>query len=441
MAVDSKQGVNGSSNGKLLSKAGRKRPSSLMAQASSLPKVEHSLDEFIAKANQTLVDVSNWGAADAEAKAEDDKRREQDALRMRAAETQMKEGEVREQSLRRQLDGLQGKLAEAEARAAVAGSTMGSAAHDQTLAQLRAQIEAAEQQRKSAELKNTQLSTALSDAKNEVAIARASAPAISVPSTSYDDGEAAERVRIAEAKATKAIAAAKAAQAGLTVSSADIAAIESGLVVTNLDQPKGTPWAAIAIAFVGGLGLMLVIWKFVLSKNEEAKPATTAPPAAASPTTPQPAAAQPDPTPATTPAATAPATAPATTPAATAPVAPGKPIVTPIEEEPAKTEPAKTDVKTEPAKAEPVATEPAKTEPAKTEPAKAEPVKAPAKAATKAPTKAATKAPTKAPAKATTTKASKGTIADPFAETPAPKKTTPVKKTTKPTTGGVVDPF
>lgn len=414
MAVDSKHGVNGSSNGRL-SNAGRKRPSSLMQTASSLPKVEHSLDEFIAKANQTLVDVSTWGAAETEAKAEDGKRREQDALRMRAAETQMKEGEAREQSLRRQLDGLQGKLAEAEARAAVAGSTMGSAAHDQTLAQLRAQIDAAEAQRKASELKNTQLSSALSEAKNEVAIARASAPAISTPTQSFDDGEAAERVRVAEAKATKAIAAAKAAQAGLTVSPADIAAIESGLVVTNMEPQRGSPWAAIAIAFIGGLGLMLVLWKFVLNKGDEAKPVAAQPPTAPSPTTAQPAAAQPDPTPA---AATAPSS---TAPAPTA-VAPSKPIVTPIvtpiEEEPA--------VATEPVKSEPVKAEPVKTEPAT--------IKAPAEV--KAPTKAA-KAPTKA---AKTTKAAKGTIADPFAETPAPKKTTPVKKT-KPTSGGVVDPF
>ena len=308
MAVDSKQGVNGSANGKL-TKGGRKRPSSLMAQAQSLPKVEHSLDEFIAKANQTLVDVSNWGAADAEAKAEDVKRREMDALRMRAAETQMKEGEARESSLRRQLDGLQGKLAEAEARAAVAGTTMGSAAHDSTLAQLRAQIDAAEAQRKSAELKTQQLASALNEAKNEVAIARASAPAIALDSQSHHDSDAAERVRLAEAKAAKAIAAARAAQAGLTVSSADIAAIESGLVVTNMEPAKGTPWAAIAIAFIGGLGIMFVVWKFVLSKSDETKPTTAPAPAAAT----QPAA---DPGPAPTPAATQPTTAPAVAPAA-----------------------------------------------------------------------------------------------------------------------------
>lgn len=433
MAVDSKQGVNGSSNGRLANT--RRRPSSLMQTASSLPKVEHSLDEFIAKANQTLVDVSAWGAADAEAKADDERRREQDALRMRAAEQQMKEGEAREQSLRRQLDGLQGKLAEAEARAAVAGSTMGSAAHDQTLAQLRAQIEAAEAQRKAAEAKNSQLSSALADAKNEVAIARASAPAISPPTSIVDDTEAAERIRIAEAKAAKAIAAAKAAQAGLTVSPADIAAIESGLVVTNMDAPKGTPWAAIAIAFAGGLGLMLVLWKFVLSKNEEAKPAPAQPAAAAQPAVQQPAAAQPDPTPAPAPIAQPAAAQPAAV-APVAPTAPSKPIVTPIEEEPAKPE-----VKAEPAKIETPA--PAKTEtpaPVAAEPVKTEPkavVKAPAKTEVKAPAKAPAKAEVKAPAKAP--KVNKGTVADPFAETPAPKKAAPKK--TKPASGGVVDPF
>lgn len=418
MAVDSKQSVNGSSNGKL-SKAGRKRPSSLMAQASSLPKVEHSLDEFIAKANQTLVDVSNWGAADAEAKAEDDKRREQDALRMRAAETQMKEGEVRETSLRRQLDGLQGKLAEAEARAAVAGTSLGSAAHDSTLAQLRAQIEQAEQQRRAAEQKTQQLSSALNEAKNEVAIARSSAPAIEI-----DNGEAAERVRLAEAKAAKAIAAARAAQAGLTVSNADIAAIESGLVVTNLEQPKGTPWAAIMIAFLGGLGIMFVVWKFVLSKNDEPKPAaqTTAPAAAVQPTdtnTPAPAATTPEPAPA---------------PAAVAPVAPAKPIVTPIEEEP-------TPATTEPAAA--ATTEPAKTEPAAAEPVKAEPVKKATKTVTKT-SKPASRPATKATTTTTTTRPAStkgGTLADPFAETPAPKKPAKATKTPAKSGGAIVDPF
>src|SRR3982751_1050582 len=105
MAVDSKQnGTNGASTNGARTKSNRKRPSSLMAHADSLPTVEHSLEEFIAKANQTLVDVSPWGNADAEAKATEEARRQQDALRMKAAETQMREGEAREASLRRQLD-------------------------------------------------------------------------------------------------------------------------------------------------------------------------------------------------------------------------------------------------------------------------------------------------------------------------------------------------
>src|SRR5258706_4948586 len=95
----------------------RKRPSSLMAVATSLPSVETSLDEFIARANQTLTDAASWQKIEQEAKQEDDKRREADALRWKAAEQQLREGELREQTLRRQLDGLQGKLAEAEARA------------------------------------------------------------------------------------------------------------------------------------------------------------------------------------------------------------------------------------------------------------------------------------------------------------------------------------
>jgi hypothetical protein len=104
-----------------------KRASSLRESATSLPKVEHSLDEFIARANQTLVDVSAWGTADQQAKDADEKRREQDALRWKQAEAQMRDSAVREQSLRGQLDGLQGKLAEAEARVAVALSTASSA--------------------------------------------------------------------------------------------------------------------------------------------------------------------------------------------------------------------------------------------------------------------------------------------------------------------------
>ena len=79
MAVDSKQGdstnpvqgaltgtpslpaasTNGSTNGQ---KRTRKRPSSLLAQGTSLPSVESSLDEFIARANETAVDPNELNA-------------------------------------------------------------------------------------------------------------------------------------------------------------------------------------------------------------------------------------------------------------------------------------------------------------------------------------------------------------------------------------------
>src|SRR5262249_9641656 len=116
----------------------KKRPSSLLAVATSLPSVESSLDEFIARANQTMVDQQNWDLAEREAKQEDEKRKEADALRWKAAEQQLREHEARETSLRRQLDGLQGKLAEAEARVAVALSSSGQMAAAQS-GQLEAQ--------------------------------------------------------------------------------------------------------------------------------------------------------------------------------------------------------------------------------------------------------------------------------------------------------------
>src|SRR5262249_53885900 len=147
-------------------------------------------------------------------------------------------------SLRRQLDGLQGKLAEAEARVAVALSSSGTMAAAQSgqleaqaaeLSDLRMRSQRAEDRARDAEDRAAGLSQALVAAKQE-AHTRPSAPAIDA------DPLANERVRLAEAKAAKAIAAARAAAAGLTVSAADIAAIESGLVVPTYAAPKKTPW-------------------------------------------------------------------------------------------------------------------------------------------------------------------------------------------------------
>jgi hypothetical protein len=228
----------------------------------------------------------------------------------------------------------------------------------------------------------------------------------------FAGGDADDRVRIAEAKAAKAIAAAKAAAAGLTVSQADIAAIESGLVVPSLDAPKGTNWLAVAGAFIGGLAIMFGVSK--LMQKQEAAPVAAA-------------------------AAVAPAPA----------AAPAKPIVTPIEDDkpaqaaaqqPAPGENVKAAEATAPA-------EPAKTEPAKTEPAKAEPVETktePTQAVKAEPKHVAAAAPkhTAAPAhKAAAAPAASGGLADPFGDTGGAKKAPAKKPADKKPAGGIVDPF
>jgi hypothetical protein len=413
-----------------------KRTSSLMRSASSLPKVEHSLDEFIARANQTLVDVSQWGTADQKVKEDEEKRREQDAMRWKAAEQQMRESDAREQSLRRQLDGLQGKLAEAEARAAVAMSASSSggmsaaavAAHDRTIDELKAQIDQANLKMKQSEQKTAEVSKQLELAKTEHAARTAVDVPINFDREETTDNEAEARIALAEAKAAKALAAARAAAAGLTVSSADLAAIESGLVVP-MQPERRTPWIAIMLAFAGGLGIMFLVWKFALSGGGAATTATTAK--------------QPDPTP--TPA---PAVQPAPQQAApAAPAAPAKPTVTPIDENPTPAPsavddtkkptatpidetPPKADVKAD-VKPEPPA--PAVKKPA---PAVAKPVAKPAPVVVKkapAPAPAVKKDPPK-------TAPAKGQIEDPFA-TPAPKKPTPAPKKPEKPAGGIVDPF
>jgi len=101
----------------------KKRASSLLAVATSLPSVETSLEEFIARANQNDVDPSTWDNAERVAREEDEKRKEADALRWKAAEDQLRDGQQREAHLKNKLNGLQGQLAEAEARVAVALSS------------------------------------------------------------------------------------------------------------------------------------------------------------------------------------------------------------------------------------------------------------------------------------------------------------------------------
>jgi hypothetical protein len=439
MAVDSKlgetklgvgvNGANGATNGAAANGTATpvvaegtkrtKRTSSLMRSASSLPKVEHSLDEFIARANQTLVDVSSWGSVDQTAKEADEKRREQDALRWKTAETQMRESDVREQALKRQLDGLQGKLAEAEARVAVALSASGSmpamtsasnAAQEKALEELRAQIAQAQTRIATSEQKSQELAKALEIAKTEVS----ARPVASAIDGSVDHSEVEDRIRLAEAKAAKALAAARAAAAGLTVSSADLAAIESGLVVPMAPERR-TPWIPIMLAFAGGLGIMFLVWKFALSGGNGAAAAKL----------------EPAPTPAPAPAAVVQEPVKAAPPPTTPPPSePAKPTVTPID-----------DTTPQPAAAEepkkgPTVTPIEEPKTVKVEEPKKDPPKAVVvKKAAPAPAVRATPAVKKDPPK----KATKPTIEDPFAD-PAPAKKAPAKKPEKPA-GAIVDPF
>lgn len=408
----------------------RKRSSSLMQIQSSLPSVESSLDEFIARANQTLTDPASWQAEQVKQAEEDEQRKEQDALRWKAAEQQLREGEARETSLRRQLDGLQGRLAEAEARAAVASS---GSDQDGVIADLKVRmhrvdekLRAAEQQSYQAQQRAEQLTVELTNAKAAAATA-ASAPVVRDSLPSYETEELQDRVRIAEAKAQKAIAAARAASAGLTVNPADIAAIESGLVVPTYEQPKGTSWGLVVGALVVGAAVMFGVAKFVLKTDAPAQPAAAA-------------------------AGVMPAAAPA---------APQKPIVTPIEDD-------KPAVAAAPAAA-PAAVAPAAAAPAAAPTNDADKLAAEKLAAEKAAADQAIADKKAAAERAAAEKAAAdqaaadasasrkhgaapkhsaaaahpaGGIADPFGgggEAPAPKKATPKKADKK--AGGIVDPF
>src|SRR5262249_34720575 len=160
-------------------------------------------------------------------------------------------------------------LAEAEARAAVAASDPGAtgalAAANALVADLRIRLEQSDARVKQTTEQTQQLQTELVKAKADAA--KGTAPTVQFrPSENEISGAVAlERVRVAEAKASKAIAAARAAAAGLTVSPEDLSAIESGLVVTSIERPKQTPWVLIMGAFIGGLAIMFGVTKLIVS--------------------------------------------------------------------------------------------------------------------------------------------------------------------------------
>ncbi len=443
MAVDSKQGGTNAPTGPgpAATLAGmpavqangafnkRKRPSSLMAQASALPSVENSLDEFIAKANETLIDPSTFNT-DQVRRDEDDKRKEHDALRWKATEQQMLQSQAREDSLRRQLDGLQGKLAEAEARAAVAGS---GGSQDGIIADLKLRLTMADEKVATSEQKLRLTEAKVGKLESELVTAKsaaAAAPAARDSLAGIGDEEADQRVRIAEAKAVKALAVARAASAGLTVSAADLNAIESGLVISNDFGPKKTPWGAILAGSLISAAIAFTVAFVMFNKKDSPKAAAAAPAAAEA----QPQGA-----------------------AAPMPAAPAKPTATPIEE-PADKAAASDDVKAEEpaAKAEEPAAKPVAEEEAPVVEKVAPKATAKTSAAAKAEKAAAAKAAAKeaaaakaekaaaAKAAAAAAKASKkttkkdGGLADPFGDSPAPakKKTAPKKDS-----GGLADPF
>src|SRR5690606_10464530 len=250
----------------------------------------------------------------------------------KAAEQQMRESQAREEALRRQLDGLQGKLAEAEARAAVASA---GGSQDGIIADLKVRLTATDERLRAAEEHTRSLQEQARSAEEragklaqEVIAAKAAAaaapPAPALPDSLslHDDNELEQRLKIAETKAAKAIAAAKAASMGLTVNPADIAAIESGLVVPMDTGKKGTNWGlVIAAVLVGGAVPFAAGW-VRMKRNVEPMAAGTAPaavqPQPQSAPAPAPAPAQPVVTPseepapaAAAPAAAAPAAAPA----------------------------------------------------------------------------------------------------------------------------------
>lgn len=124
----------------------RNRASSLRQLAATLPSVDRALDELIARANQTELDVGAWntaatldptthgpglpGAGPPDAEALGAEPLEPDALGAEGLvaeavdvgrlETELRDAGTREQALRHQLDTLQGRLATAEARTAAA---------------------------------------------------------------------------------------------------------------------------------------------------------------------------------------------------------------------------------------------------------------------------------------------------------------------------------
>ena len=153
--TDDKPGTNGhASNG-----SRGKRRSSLMQAAVALPSVESSLEDFIARANSTLVDVDAW---EAQARAERervarDAQSAEDAKIRQAEEAVRADANAQRQRLEKRIGDLEAELAdvsarraELEAKVAVLGSSQAMTA---TVSDLEAKLAAADEKAKAAEAK------------------------------------------------------------------------------------------------------------------------------------------------------------------------------------------------------------------------------------------------------------------------------------------------
>jgi len=150
MSTEEKHGSNGHNGNGHSTTARPRRRSSLMQAAVALPTVESSLEDFIARANATLVDVDAW---ESEARAEKERQARESAdaeqAKLREVETSLRADAARERGLlERRIETLQQELAEAqarraelEARVAVLGSQQALSA---TVDELEAKLAAAE---------------------------------------------------------------------------------------------------------------------------------------------------------------------------------------------------------------------------------------------------------------------------------------------------------
>ena len=272
--AQSKVASNGAKNGK------SGRPSALMRVASTIStghNVESSLDDFISRANETLLDMDGWGIAEAEEKARKAERAAHEADK--AAAIELVEVQTRREA-----------LAEASKEQAVLAARVAELEK-----QLEAAAKAADKAQSKADKAESKAESKAAKAKSEVA-ASATTTIEQHPDAQFLEDQLAKakshakkaesRARTAEAKATKALAAARAAVQGIRVDPADLDDIEEGLgavSATPVEEPtaKKFPIGLLAAAFVGGLVIMFGVTKIMGGGDKDTAKNDSPPPIAA----------------------------------------------------------------------------------------------------------------------------------------------------------------